>query len=65
MTTAAPLPEPIAVGATVARRSPGRCALCGCPVRRGERYALMQATGRPAHLPCIGRAAGTDVRRTA
>lgn len=55
---------PLAEGATTARRRTGPCALCGRPILRGDRYALMP-DAVPAHLPCIAQPAGTAARSTA
>lgn len=55
----------LADGAATATRPAGPCSICRRGIWRGDRYAVLTATGQLAHLPCIASAAGTDTRRAA
>jgi hypothetical protein len=45
----------IADHAQTATGPSGPCSICQRPIRRHDRYAVLQSDGKRAHVPCIGR----------
>jgi hypothetical protein len=63
MTMTTPLPAPLATDADTANSHAGACSLCQRPIVRHDRYALLVASGKAAHLVCIGIMARRQTRR--